>query len=56
MLGRAVDHPEGAGRNAEAAAVANILLDIHRPVLGTDQRSGGTHLEARRIGAMLADV
>ena len=51
-----VDHPERAGRDAVAAAVADVLLDHHRAVLGAEQRPGGAHVEAGGVRAVLAHV
>src|SRR3982074_3291325 len=56
VLWGAVDDSEGTGRHAETAAVADVLLDIHRVVLGPDQCPRRAGLEAGRIGAVLADV
>ena len=51
-----VEHPERARRDAVAAAVADVLLHDHGPELGAEQRAGRAHLEARGVGAVLADV
>src|SRR3982074_3156544 len=56
VLGGAVDASEGTARHAETAAVADVLLDIHRVVLGPDQCPRRAGLEAGRIGAVLAAV
>src|ERR1700731_140423 len=56
LLGHSVDHAEGAGGHAEAAAVADVLLDIDGVEFGAHQRAGRTSLQAGRVGAVLADV
>src|SRR5919204_6641008 len=56
VFGGAVDDAEWTGRHAEAAAIANILLHVHRAELRADQRAGGTGLQAGGVGAVLADV
>src|SRR5207248_10385210 len=50
------DDAERAPRNAVAAAVADVLLDIDRVVLGPSDRACWAHLEAARLDAVLADV
>src|SRR4029079_2438256 len=45
-----------AGRDAIAAAVANVLLDEHGVELGTDDGVRRTDLEAAGLLAVLADV
>src|SRR3990172_8054500 len=47
---------EGAGGDAVAAAVARVLVDVHRPVLGPVDGARRTRLETARLGAVLADV
>src|SRR5262249_29390536 len=51
-----VEHPEGAGHDAVAAAVADVLLDDDGPELGPEYRAGRADVEASRLGAVLADV
>src|SRR5207237_8773049 len=50
------DHAVGAGGDAVAAAVANVLLDIDGVELGADDGVGRADLEAAGVGAMLANV
>src|SRR5919204_325446 len=50
-----LEHAEGTRGHAVAAAVADVLLHDHRSVLGAEQGPGGAHLEAGRLGAVLAD-
>jgi hypothetical protein len=47
---------ERAGRNAIAAAVANILADDNGVELGANDRSGWTSFEAGSVHAVFADV
>src|SRR5690606_19325293 len=51
-----IDHAEGAGGHAIAAAVADVLLDDHGIELGAEQRAGRAGLQAGRRVAVLADV
>ncbi len=51
-----VDHPERAGGDAVAAAVADVLLHHHGAELGAHQRPGGAHLQAGGRRAVLAHV
>src|SRR3569623_1022012 len=51
-----VDHAERARTNAVAAAVARIGLDDDSVELRADDRARGTHLETRRLHAMLAHI
>src|SRR6185437_10522008 len=51
-----VEHAERAGRHAVSAAVADILLDDDRAQLGADDRAGRAHVQAGRVGAVLAHV
>ena len=51
-----LDHAEGAGRDAVAAAVADVGLDDDGVVLGADDGPGGTDLQAAGVDAVLADV
>ena len=44
------------GPAAVAAAIADVLLDVDRIVLGLDDRVGRTDFHAARVRAMLADV
>src|SRR5688572_7460265 len=50
------DDAEGARRDAVAAAVADVLVDVDRAVLGPIDRTGGTGLEAAGLCAVLAHV
>ncbi len=50
------DHAERARRDAVAASVADVGLDDHRAELGAHQRTGGTHVQAGCLGAVLADI
>ena len=50
------DHPEGARRDAVAATVADVLVDVDRAVLGPVDRAGGAGLEAAGLCAVLAHV
>ena len=56
VLGSPVDDAEGAGWDAEATPVADVLLDVDRAVFGANQRPGWAGLQARGVGAVLADV
>src|SRR5437870_9637607 len=56
LLGGAIDDAERTGRDAKAAAVADVLLDVDGAVLRANESAGGTRLQARRIRAVLADV
>src|SRR5256884_1016460 len=61
LLGRAghridVDHAERARRDAGPASVAHVGLDHHGVDLGANDRTGGTHLQAARLDAVLAHV
>ena len=49
-------HAEGAGGQAVAAAVADVLLDVDRVELGADDRAGRAGLQAAGVDAVLADV
>src|SRR5262249_20322509 len=51
-----LDHPERAGRDAVAAAVADVRRDHDRVELGPDDRAGRADLEAAGLDAVLADV
>src|SRR5207302_450772 len=51
-----IQHAERARRHAVAAPVAHVLLYDDRPELGPEESAGRTHLEARRLRAVLADV
>jgi len=51
-----VDDAVRTGRDAVAAAVADVRLDDDRAELGAEQRAGRAHVEARGVGAVLADV
>src|SRR3546814_5062992 len=44
------------GRDAIAAAVADVVLDHDGAELRTEQRAGRAHVEAGSMGAVLADV
>src|SRR5690349_22748120 len=50
------DDRVGAGRDAVAAAVADVGLDVHRVELGPDDGVGWAHLHAARERAVLAHV
>src|SRR5205823_813730 len=50
------DHAVRAGRDAVAAAVADVLLDEDRVELGADDGAGRANLHAARVLAVLADV
>src|SRR5207302_7986905 len=50
------DHPEGAGADAVAAAVADVLLNEDGVVRGADDRPGRADVHAARLVAVLADV
>src|SRR5262245_35976057 len=52
----AVDHPEGAGGDAVAAAVAHVRLDHDRAELGAEDGACWADLQAGGIRTMLADV
>ncbi len=52
----AIDYAEGAGDNAIAAAVANIILHEHRTDFGAYNCAGRTRFEATGFLAMLANV
>src|SRR5437868_2631804 len=52
----AVNDAEGTARNAVAAAVANVLLHVHRAKLGAHDGAGWTVLEAPGASTMLANV
>src|SRR5699024_2109071 len=52
----AFNHSEGATCRAGAAAIADILLDLHRAELSTVQRPGGADVETSGVGAVLADI
>src|SRR5205085_10738577 len=56
VLLAAVDGPEGAGRDAVAAAVAHVRLDHHGAELGAHQCAGWADVEASRLRTVLADV
>ena len=51
-----VDHPVGTARHAIAAAVANVLLHNDGTELGAEQGTGRAHVQATRMGAVLAHV
>jgi hypothetical protein len=50
------DHAERAGPDAVTAAVADVVLDHHGAELGAEQRPGRAHVQAGRLGAVLAHV
>src|SRR5207245_10815227 len=50
------DDPVGAGRDAVAAAVADVVLNVHGVVLGPHQGIRRTHFHAARVLTVLADV
>src|ERR1700730_745648 len=50
------DHAEGAGADAVAATVADILIDIDRPVLRPVDRARRAGVETAGLRAVLADV
>ena len=50
------DDAERAGRDAVAAAVADVVLDHHGAELGAHQRAGRAHVQAGGLGAVLAHV
>src|SRR5207244_2814392 len=50
------DDAVGAGRDAVAAPVADILLDEDGVELGTHDGVGGADFQAAGVGAVLADV
>src|SRR5206468_758207 len=54
--GPLVDHAVRAGRDAVAAAVADVLLHYHRAELGPEQRAGRADVQAGGVGAVLAHV
>src|SRR4030095_12799193 len=54
VVGR--DHAVRAGRHAVLTAVADVLLDHHRPELGALDRARRAGVEAARVLAVLADV
>src|SRR6266478_4316480 len=49
-------HTEGAGADAVAATIADILVDVDGAVLRPVDGAGGARLEAAGLGAVLADV
>src|SRR5260370_18716416 len=51
-----VDHAEGAGGDAGAAAVAHVRLDDDRVELGANNRARGADLQAPRLDAVLANI
>src|SRR6185369_2165763 len=51
-----LDHAERTGRDAVAAAVADVGLDHHRVELRPDNRAGRADLEAASLDAVFADV
>src|SRR5437899_6283282 len=51
-----VDHAEGAGGDAGAAAVAHVRLDDDRVELGANNRARGADLQAPRLDAVLATI
>src|SRR5205823_6263006 len=50
------DHPEGACRDAVAAAVADVVLDHDSAELGAEDRPRRADVEAAGVGAVLAHV
>ena len=52
----AVDHAVGAGRDAVAAAVADVVLHDDGAELRAEQRPGRADVEAGGVRAVLADV
>ena len=48
--------PEGAGHDAVAAAIANILLHVDGIELRANNRAGRTGFLARRVGAVFAHI
>src|SRR5581483_4568864 len=51
-----IDDAVGAGGDAIAAAVADVLLHDDGAELGAEQRSGRAHVEAGGVGAVLAHI
>ena len=48
--------PNGQADDAVPAAVAHVVLDHHGAELGAEQRAGRAHVQAGRLGAVLAHV
>src|SRR5688572_13409672 len=53
---RAAHHAERTGDDAVAAAVADVVLNVHVAELVIDDRASGTGMLARRARAVLAHI
>jgi len=51
-----VDHSEGTRNHAIAAAIADIVLDVHRFKFSPNDCARGTRFQASGVLAMLADI
>jgi hypothetical protein len=54
--GPAIDHAKGTGDNAITAAIADVVLHEDGADFSTDDRAGGTGLEAAGILTLFANI